>query len=90
MESTGATAMELSVTTPTGLTVIVKERDCTLAALSATWTVNEYEPTVVGVPERTPFEESGAKPGGREPEVRDQVYGGVPPTAWRPKASKRR
>ena len=38
---------------------------------SVAWTVAEYDPAVVGVPETTPAGER-ARPGGREPPVTDQ------------------
>jgi hypothetical protein len=54
-----------------------------LLAESATATVNEEEPGVVGVPEITPVEEARDKPPGRLPVLTDQAYGEVPPDAAR-------
>jgi hypothetical protein len=41
-------------------------------AASATWTVKEYDPTVVGVPLMVPFVAKD-RPGGNEPAVTLQV-----------------
>ena len=69
---TGATAIDSSVT-PSGVTTRERARVCTREALSATCTVKLEVPTVVGTPVMTPEEDSAEKPGGREPETRDQV-----------------
>jgi hypothetical protein len=47
-------------------------------APSATFTVNEYIPVLVGVPASTP-ELLSASPGGKAPAVMDHVNGAVPP-----------
>ena len=47
---------------------------------SVAMTVNEYEPTLVGVPESTP-EEERVKPGGNVPAVTEKLYGAEPPLA---------
>jgi hypothetical protein len=46
---------------------------------SVTMTVKVKVPTVVGVPETRPVELAMLRPGGSDPAVIDQVYGGVPP-----------
>jgi hypothetical protein len=46
---------------------------------SVTITVKSNVPAVVGVPETVPVELPMVSPGGRDPVVIDQVYGGVPP-----------
>ena len=49
---------------------------------SVTLTVKVEVPLPVGVPEKTP-EELRLRPMGSAPELRDQVYGVVPPVAAR-------
>ena len=51
-------------------------------ALSDTRTVKVEDPAMVGVPDITP--PANARPGGRDPLDRDQVYGGDPPDALSP------
>jgi hypothetical protein len=61
----------------------LKARVACCADESATPTVKENVPAVVGMPARAPVDELRAKPGGREPEARLQEYGAVPPVAVR-------
>ena len=49
--------------------------------MSATCTVNGYVPAVVGVPLIPPVPAFRAKPGGSDPDVIENVYGGKPPFA---------
>ncbi len=51
-------------------------------AESLTCAVNANVPTAVGVPEMVP-EGLRVKPGGSEPSIIDQVYGGMPPVAFK-------
>ena len=53
---------------------------CAGELVSVTFTVNEGVPAVVGVPLICP-ELPSVKPGGKEPELSDQLYGVVPPFA---------
>ncbi len=48
---------------------------------SVTFTVKVLVPVPVGVPEITPVVDASVRPAGNVPDVRDQVYGGVPPAA---------
>ena len=48
---------------------------------SVTMAVKLYVPVAVGVPEITPVAALSNRPGGKEPEAIDQLYGGVPPLA---------
>lgn len=50
---------------------------------SVTTAVNDDVPDAVGVPEIAPDEEFKLNPAGREPPLRCQEYGVVPPVAWR-------
>src|SRR5712675_2645686 len=46
---------------------------------SVTFTVKVLVPVPVGVPEITPVVDASVRPAGNVPDVRDQVYGVVPP-----------
>jgi hypothetical protein len=59
-------------------------RDFAAPPLSVTWTVKLKDPLCVGVPVTAPLELLSVKPGGRDPVLMDQVYGGVPPDAESP------
>jgi len=59
---------------------VVTDCDCNGEPLSLTLAVKVEELAVDGVPEMTPAEDS-ANPAGREPEVTDHAYVGVPPVA---------
>ena len=48
------------------------------ATESVTLMVNGYDPRTVGVPLTTPVDVFRLRPGGKLPEVRENVYGGVP------------
>ena len=50
-------------------------------ALSETRTVKVEFPTADGVPPIAPLEGFRVSPGGRDPEVKDHVYGAIPPEA---------
>ena len=50
---------------------------------STTFAVKVKLPAVVGVPVIAPVEASNVRPGGKEPEVIEKVYGGTPPVAVR-------
>jgi hypothetical protein len=50
---------------------------------SVTFTVKPKAPEAVGVPEIMPVEAFKLRPGGKEEEVIDHVYGVVPPVAAR-------
>ena len=65
-------------TTSDRVTVLV----CTGLDESATEKVKLLVPLAVGFPEITPVDAARLSPAGRVPEVRDQVYGLVPPVAF--------
>jgi hypothetical protein len=48
-------------------------------AESAAWIVNVYVPSAVAVPVSAPVEEFNEIPGGKLPEMIDQVIGATPP-----------
>ncbi|MFZ0226274.1 MAG: hypothetical protein WAL41_04850 [Mycobacterium sp.] len=48
---------------------------------STTWAVKEYEPKLVGVPVMAPVDGFNMSPGGSEPLMMENVYGGTPPVA---------
>ena len=50
---------------------------------SVAFIVNVYEPAVLGVPDSCPLAEFRDSPAGRLPDILDQLYGEVPPTAAR-------
>jgi hypothetical protein len=60
------------------LNVYVRLPEHSLASVAVT--VKVYVPGVVGLPERTPMVDR-LKPGGRDPDVRVNKYGAVPPEA---------
>src|SRR5665213_3645620 len=49
---------------------------------SVTFTAKVYAPIVVGVPATIPALDNES-PGGGDPEIKDQAYGGIPPLATR-------
>ena len=58
--------------------------DCTGLPESVTVTTKLLETALeVGVPEIVPVLEDSERPAGNWPEDNDQVYGAVPPLAWR-------
>jgi hypothetical protein len=65
------------------VTAMLSVRDAVFcgAAASATWTVKEDGPALVGVPEIAPDSGSSVMPGGKLPDVIDQRYGEMPPVA---------
>jgi hypothetical protein len=54
---------------------------CAGADESFTWMLKEKLPDCVGLPEIVPDEATSDTPGGKLPELRLQLYGGVPPEA---------
>ena len=65
-----------------GATVIENALDAVCEPLSATLTVKVKLPAVVGAPPITPAGDNES-PAGKDPEARDQVYGGAPLAAAR-------
>ena len=81
MDPLGRTGAVVMVSPAT--TVIVNALvACTLAA-SVTCAVKLKLPALVGIPVMAPLVASNVRPAGKEPDVMDQRYGGVPPTAFR-------
>lgn len=73
--------MDTGVGPATMVTLNVLLAVCGVEPESFTWTVNEKLPVWLGVPLIWPVEAFIVRPGGKEPEVTDQVYGAVPPLA---------
>lgn len=65
------------------VTAILSDWVAVLLLVSVTFAVNEEVPDAVGVPEMTPVEVFRASPAGSEPLLVLQVYGELPPFAWR-------
>ncbi len=54
-----------------------------LAIESTTLAVKVKVPAIVGVPVIAPVDAFSVRPGGKEPELIENVYGGTPPVAFR-------